>query len=60
MVIFLAQGLQAGPASPEADEKITSRIFSLRETLDWIRLGKIRDGKTIAGILYYAKFITKK
>jgi ADP-ribose pyrophosphatase len=60
MVIFLARGLQAGPANPEADEKITSRIFSLREALEWIRLGKIRDGKTIAGILYYAKFIAKK
>jgi ADP-ribose pyrophosphatase len=60
MVIFLAQGLQAGPANPEADEKITPRIFSLREALAWIRLGKIRDGKSIAGILYYARFIAKK
>jgi ADP-ribose pyrophosphatase len=60
MVIFLAQWLQAGPANPEADEKITSRIFSLREVLDWIRRGKIRDGKSIAGILYYARFVAKK
>jgi ADP-ribose pyrophosphatase len=60
MVIFLAQGLQAGPANPEADEKITSRIFSLREVLEWIHRGKICDGKSIAGILYYAKFIAKK
>ena len=60
MVIFLAQGLTAGPANPEVDEKIAARIFSLREALDWIRRGKICDGKTIAGILFYARFILKK
>ncbi|MGA6960416.1 MAG: NUDIX hydrolase, partial [Candidatus Acidiferrales bacterium] len=60
MVIFLAKELQAGPAHPEADEKITLRIFSLREALEWIRQGKIRDGKSIAGILYYARFVVKK
>jgi ADP-ribose pyrophosphatase len=60
MVIFLAQGLQAGPANPEADEKITLRIFSLREVLQWIHQSKIRDGKSIAGILYYARFISRK
>jgi ADP-ribose pyrophosphatase len=60
MVIFLAQGLKAGPANPEVDEKIAARIFSLREALEWIRMGKICDGKTIAGILYYAKFMVKK
>ncbi|MGA8021830.1 MAG: NUDIX hydrolase [Candidatus Acidiferrales bacterium] len=59
MVIFLAQGLKAGPANPEVDEKITARIFSLREALDWIRSGKIHDGKTVAGILYYARFIAR-
>jgi ADP-ribose pyrophosphatase len=60
MVIFLAQGLEAGPANPEPDEKITSRIFLLRQVLDWIRRGKICDGKSIAGILYYARFIARK
>ncbi len=60
MVIFLAQGLRAGPANPEVDEKIAVRILSLRETLDWIRRGKICDGKTIAGILYYERFILRK
>ena len=60
MVIFLAQGLEAGPANPEADEKITSRMFLLREVLEWIQRGKIRDGKSIAGILYYARFIARK
>ena len=54
MVIFLAEGLKAGKAQPEADEKIVIRIFSLREIESWIRAGKIRDAKSVAGILYYA------
>jgi ADP-ribose diphosphatase len=54
MVIFLAEGLKLGKAHPEADEKIELRIFSLREIEDWIRAGKIRDAKSVAGILYYA------
>ncbi len=54
MVIFLAEGLQLGKSQPEADEKIEMRIFSLREMESWIRAGKIRDAKSVAGILYYA------
>jgi ADP-ribose pyrophosphatase len=60
MVIFLAQGLTKGAANPEPDEKITQRIFSLREALRWISSGKIRDGKTVAGILYYAQYVAKR
>ena len=54
MVIFLAEGLKLGKAQPEADEKIELRIFSLRQIESWIRAGKIRDAKSVAGILYYA------
>lgn len=54
MVIFLAEGLKAGKAQPEADEKIVIRIFSLREIESRIRAGTIRDAKSVAGILYYA------
>jgi len=60
MVIFVAQGLKKGAARPEDDEKITPRILMLREAQDWIRSGKIRDAKTVAGILYYATFLAKK
>jgi ADP-ribose pyrophosphatase len=60
MAIFLATGLTKGVAQPEADERIEQRIFSLREVERWIRSGKIRDGKTVAGILYYAKYFAKK
>jgi ADP-ribose pyrophosphatase len=57
MVIFVAQGLTKGEARPEEDEKITPRIVTLREAERWIRTGKIRDAKTVAGILFYATFL---
>jgi ADP-ribose pyrophosphatase len=60
MVIFLAEGLTKGPARPEADEKITQRIVTLREAESWIRSRKIRDAKSVAGILYYARFLALK
>jgi ADP-ribose pyrophosphatase len=60
MAIFLATRLKKGAANPEPDEKITQTIVTLREAEKWIRGGKIRDGKTVAGILYYAKYFAKK
>jgi ADP-ribose pyrophosphatase len=60
MVIFLAEGLTKGKARPEDDEKIEMRILTLREAERWIGSGKIRDGKTVSGLLYYAAFIRRK
>ena len=60
MVVFVAEGLTKGRARPEDDEKITPRILGLREALDWIRSGKIRDAKTVAGILFYATFLSEQ
>lgn len=60
MVIFLAQGLTEGAARPEEDERITARKLTLGEAERWIRTGKIRDAKSVAGILYYSKFVSKK
>ncbi len=60
MVIFLAEGLTKGTARPEDDEKITQRILTLREAERWIRAGKIRDAKSVAGILYYARFAARR
>lgn len=59
MVIFLARGLEAGTARPEEDEKIEQRVFKLDEAERWIRTGKIRDAKSVAGILYYARFVAR-
>lgn len=60
MEIFLAEGLTEGKARPEDDERITKQAVTLREAKEWIRTGKIRDAKTIAGILYYATFVATK
>ena len=57
MVVFLAEGLTKGKAKQEEDEKISQRAFTLAELEEWIRGGKIKDAKSIAGILYYAKFV---
>jgi ADP-ribose diphosphatase len=56
MVVYVASGLRPGPALPEADERITARAFRLSELERWIRRGRLRDGKSIAAILYYARF----
>ncbi len=60
MVIFLAEGLTKGMAHPESDEKIEQRIFSLKDIESRMRTGKIRDAKSIAGILYYAHCMARK
>jgi ADP-ribose pyrophosphatase len=60
MVIFLVQELREGAATPEDDERITTRKLTLRDAERWIRTGKIRDAKSVAGILYYSKFVSRK
>jgi ADP-ribose pyrophosphatase len=55
MTIYLASGLKAGPAEPEADEKIAVRFFGLSEAKRMALQGRIRDAKTIAGILWLAQ-----
>ncbi len=58
MFILLAEGLTAGEAEPEEDEKIISRAYSRKQLVEMIRGGKLRDAKTIAGILYYFRFLS--
>jgi len=57
MWVFLATRLQQGPAQPEEDERITARKFSLRELEKMIRRGALHDGKSVAAILFYARFL---
>src|SRR5712664_3720203 len=58
MFILLAEGLTAGEAEPEEDEKIISRAYSQRQLEAMIRTGKLRDAKSIAGLLFYFRFLT--
>jgi ADP-ribose pyrophosphatase len=60
MWIVAAEGLTEGTAQPEEDEKITPRIFTLKEAMKMIERGTLRDAKSICGILYYNQFIKKK
>jgi len=55
MTIYLARGLKAGVAQPEADERIAVKFFPLSEAKRMALLGRIRDAKTIAGILWLSE-----
>ncbi len=57
MFILLAKGLRPGQAEPEEDEKIISRAFTRAQLERMIRRNKIRDAKSVAGILYYFRFL---
>ncbi len=53
MHLFLAQDLKAGEARPDDDERIRCRWFSRRELGAWLRSGRIVDGKTLVGLLWW-------
>jgi ADP-ribose diphosphatase len=55
MSLFLARGLRAGEAQPEADEVIQIRMFPLSQAVRMVMNGKIHDAKTISGVLWLAQ-----
>ncbi len=55
MTIYLAQDLEAGEAQPEPDERIAVRFIPLSEAKRMALDGRIRDAKTICGILWLAQ-----
>jgi len=55
MKVFLAEGLQAGEAHPEEDEKIEFRLVKFSDVLKMIEKGAILDGKTLTSVLLYAR-----
>ena len=55
MTIYLARGLKAGKAQPEPDERIAVSFVPLSEAKRMAINGRIRDAKTIAGILWLAE-----
>jgi len=57
MYILLAEGLTAGKAQPEEDEKIEVRAYRVNELKKMIKSGRLKDAKSIAGILYYLTFL---
>jgi ADP-ribose pyrophosphatase len=57
MYILLAKGLTAGEAEPEEDEKIISCAYNRKKLEEMLRTGKLRDAKSVAGILFYFRFL---
>lgn len=57
MQIFLAEGLTPGPAAPEDDESLELQFVPLSELLRLVGEGRIRDGKTIISISFYALYL---
>jgi len=55
MSLYLATGLQRGQAKPEEDEVIAKRFFQVPAAVKMVNRGKIRDAKTIAGVLWLAQ-----
>lgn len=52
MAVYLATDLKTGAARPEHDEVIRKRMFPLPAAVNMAVSGKIRDGKTIASVLW--------
>jgi ADP-ribose pyrophosphatase len=57
MYILLAEGLTPGEAEPEDDEKIVAKAYTRAELEKMIQRGVLRDAKSIAGLLYYFRFL---
>jgi hypothetical protein len=49
MWLFLAEGLRAGRARPDDDERIRKRWFTLDQLGALVRGGGIQDAKTLIG-----------
>ncbi len=55
MHLFLATGLTAGTARGTPDEDLTVHRIPLREAVQKVHQGEIRDAKSVAGILLLAR-----
>jgi ADP-ribose diphosphatase len=60
MAIYLARGLRRGKAKPESDEFIRKRLFTVSDVIQKIMNRTVRDGKTIAGVLWLQKYMARK
>jgi ADP-ribose pyrophosphatase len=60
MYLLLAEDLTAGEAQPEEDEKLSVGTYSRTQLEEMIRTGRMKDAKSIAGLLFYFKFLAKK
>src|SRR5579859_4542957 len=59
MFLLLASDCVAGQASPEDDEKIVCTLHEPAKLEGMIKRGKLRDAKSVAGLLYYFRFLSR-
>lgn len=60
MQVFLAEELTPGKANPEEDESLELQFVPFSEALRLVDAGKIRDGKTLIGLMYYDRLRSRK
>lgn len=60
MFAFLATGLTSGMQDLDDTENITVEVVSLAKALEMVKGGEIKDGKTVATLLYYQAFVHSK
>ena len=60
MYVLFAEKLTAGEAQPEEDERITAKAFEPAALKRMIQKNVLRDAKSIAGLLYYFRFLAGK
>lgn len=58
LTVYLARGLRKTAAAPEPDESVRPVVMSFRKALAAVRQGRIRDAKTIIGLLTAARMCT--
>ncbi|MEM9252234.1 MAG: NUDIX hydrolase [Planctomycetota bacterium] len=54
LTLFAAVGLEKGEQSLDPTEEIAVHAMPMREAQRMVRDGKVRDGKTIAGLLWWS------
>lgn len=59
MDAYLATGLTKTEQNLDESEEIEVEIHSLQETLNMIKTGEIKDGKSIAALLFYHAFYAR-
>jgi ADP-ribose pyrophosphatase len=60
MSVYLATGLRAGTAQPEADELIHQRMVALPAAVRMVLNGTIRDAKTVSSVLWLDHELRRK
>lgn len=57
--VYWAGDLKPVKKSPDEDEFIDHLVVPFQRALEWVEKGKIRDSKTVIGILYWALYKRK-